>query len=105
MLPTLLNINPTYLQLSQGRIEDLTGLLSELSGTPIAIEMTSKWLDIEPLDHEIPHEVWTKDLIDCLTEDPEDIPAMLIPTIELHIARLKKAHLLRSITSSILQHK
>jgi len=60
--------------------------------------MTSKWLDIEPLDPEIPHGIWTEDLIDCLTEDPEDNPIMLIPTIELHIARLQKAHLLRSAT-------
>ena len=55
MLLTVLHLIPTYLQLSQGHIEDLTGLLSELSGTPITIEMTSKWLDFEPLVPEIPH--------------------------------------------------
>jgi len=103
MLPTFLNTIPIYLQLSQRRIEDVTGLLNELSGTPITIEMTSKWRDIEPLDREIPHVVPTEDLIKCLTEDQEDGPAMLIPMIKLHIARLKKAHLLRSATSSIFQ--
>ena len=40
-LPTLLHLIIIYLQLSQGRIEDLSGLLSELSRTPINIEMTS----------------------------------------------------------------
>jgi len=89
--PTLLHIIPIYIQLSQGRIDDLTGLVSELSGTPITIEMTSKWLDLEPLAPEIPYESRIKDLIECLTEDPEDNPALFIPIIQLHIARLKKS--------------
>ena len=37
-------------------------LLSELSGTPIALKMTSKWLGIEPLDPDIPRGVRTEDL-------------------------------------------
>jgi len=100
-LPTLLHLIPIYLQLSQGRIDDLNGLLSKLFGPPISIEMTSKWLDLEP----VAYELRTKDLIECLTEDPEDNPALFIPTIELHIARLQKAHLLCSATSAIIQHK
>ena len=43
-----------FFELSQGRIEELTGLLSELSGTPITMEMTCKWLDLEPQTKEIP---------------------------------------------------
>jgi len=104
-LPTLLHLIPIYLQLSQGRIDNLSGLLSELSGTPITIEMTSKWLDLEPLDPATPHGIRTEDLIECLTEDPEDNLNSFIPTIELHTARLKKAHLLGSATSAIIQHK
>jgi len=37
-----------FFHISQGRIEELTGLLSEMSGTPITMEMTCKWLDLEP---------------------------------------------------------
>ena len=104
-LPTLLQVIPIYFQLSQGRIEDLTGLLSELSGTPITTEMTSKWPDLDPQTAEIPYDSRTKDLIDCLTEDPEDNPVVFIPIIELHTARLEKAHLLCAATSTIIQNK
>ena len=104
-LPILLHLIPIYLQLSQGRIDDLTGLLSELSGTLVSIDMISKWLDLEPLAPNTPHEVRTEDLIECLTEDPEDKSTLFIPTIELHIARLKKAHFLSSETLDIIQHK
>jgi len=104
-LPTLLHLIPIYLHLSQGRIDDLTRFLSELSGTLISIEMTSKCLDLEPLAPNTPHEVRTEDLIECLTEDPEDNPTLFIPTIELHIDRLKKEHFLSSETSDIIQHK
>jgi len=44
----LLQSMSVFYLLSQGRIEELTGLLSEMSGTPITIEMTCKWLDLEP---------------------------------------------------------
>jgi hypothetical protein len=104
-LPILLHLIPIYLQLSQGRIDDLTSLLSELSGTLVSIDMISKWLDLEPLAPNTPHEVRTEDLVECLTEDPEDKSTLFIPTIELHIARLKKAHFLSSETLDIIQHK
>jgi len=104
-LHNLLKLIPIYLQLSQGRIEDLTGLLSELSGTLITTEMTSKWLDLDPQTAEIPYDSRTKDLIHCLTEDPEDNPAVFMPIIELDIARLEKAHLLCTTTSAIIQNK
>jgi len=94
-----------FFEFSQGRIEELTGLLSELSGTPITIEMTCKWLDLEPQTKEIPYDLRTKDLIECLTVDPEDNPAGFIPIIELHNARLKKAHFLHAATSAIIQQK
>jgi len=38
----------TFLHLSQGRIEELTSLSSELSGTPLTMEMTCLWLGLEP---------------------------------------------------------
>jgi len=62
--------------------------------------MTCKWLDLEPQTKEIPYASRTKDLLVGLTEDLEDNPARFIPSIELHIARLKKARLL-CITGSI----
>ena len=37
-----------FLHLSQGRIEELNRLLSELSGTPLTMEMTCLWLGLEP---------------------------------------------------------
>jgi len=93
-----------FFQLSQGRIEELTGLLSELSGTPITTEMTCEWLDLEPQTKEILFDSRTKDLIEVLSEDPEDNPAGFIPII-VHNARLKKAHLLHAATSAIIQQK
>ena len=54
---------------------------------------------------EIPYGSRTKSLIDGLTEDPEDCPDGFIPIIELHNARLKKAHLLHEATSDIIQQK
>jgi len=44
-------------------------------------------------------------LIEGLNEDPEDNLAGFIPIIALHIARLKKAHLLHAATSAIIQKK
>ena len=82
--------------LSQGQIEDLTGLLSAMS--PITMEMTCKWLDLDPEMKEIPYDLRTKNLIDGLTEDPEDNPDGFIPIIELHNVRLKKTHLLHGAT-------
>jgi hypothetical protein len=49
-----------FFHLSLGRIEELTSLLSELSGTPLTMEMTSKWLGLEPQSKEIPHDSKTK---------------------------------------------
>ena len=77
-----------------------------MSGTPITMEMTCKWLDLEPQMKEIiPYDSRTKNLIEGLTEDPEDNSVGFIPTIELHNARLKKAHLLHEATSAIMQQK
>jgi len=42
-----------FLHLSQERIEELTSLLSELSGTPLATEMTCIWLGLESHRKEI----------------------------------------------------
>jgi len=58
----------TFLHLSQGRIEELTSLLSELSGTPLTTEMTCIWLGLESHSKEIPHDSHIKKLIDSLTE-------------------------------------
>ena len=100
----LLSIS-VFFHLSQGRIEELTGLLSEMSDTPITIEMTCKWLDLEPQMLEIPHDSRTKNLLDGLTEDPEDNPDGFISIVELHNAHLTKAHLLHKATSDIIQQK
>jgi len=94
-----------FLNLSQGLIEELTGLLSEMSSPPITMEITYKWLDLEPQMKEIPYDSRTKNLIDSLTEDPEDNPDGFIPIIKLHNARLKKAHLLYEVTLDIIQQK
>ena len=91
-----------FFHLSQGRIEELTSLLSELSGTPLTMKMTSKWLGLEPQSKEIPHDSQTKKWIDVLSEDPEDHPAGFISIIERHNARLKKAHLLHEATRDII---
>jgi len=101
----LLQSISVFFHLSQGRIEELTGLLSEMSGTPIKMEMTCKWLDLGPQMKEIPYDSLTKNLIDSLTEDPEDNTDGFIRIIELHNARLKKAHLLHGATSDIIQQK
>jgi len=101
----LLQSISVFLHLSQGRIEELTGLLSEMSGTPITMEMTCKWLDFEPQIMEIPYESLITNLFEGLTEDPEDNPDGLIPIIELHNARPKKAHLLHEATWGIIQQK
>ena len=92
-----------FCHLSQGRIEELTSLLSELSGTLIMMEMTCKWMDLDPDLKEIQFDSRIKNLIDGLTEDPEDNPDGFIPIIELHNARLKKAHLLQEATLDIIQ--
>jgi len=94
-----------FLHLSQGRIEDLTSLLSELSGTPLTMEMTCIWLGLESHSKEIPYDSQTKKLIDGLSEDPADHPAGFIPIIERHNARLKKAHLLHEATRYIIKQK
>jgi len=46
-----------------------------------------------------------KNLIEGLTEDPEDDPDGFIPIIELHNARLNKAHLLHKATVHTIQQK
>jgi len=86
----LLQSISVFFHLSQGRIEELTSLLSEMSGTPLMTEMTCKWLDLEPQIKEIPHDSRTKKLIDGLSEDPEDHPDGFISIIERHNARLKR---------------
>jgi len=94
-----------FLHLSQGRIEELTSLLSKLAGTPITMEMTCKWLDRDPALKEIPVDSRIKNLIEGLTEDPEDNPEVFIPIIELHKARFHKAHLLHKATVHTIQQK
>jgi len=79
----------TFLHLSQGRIEELTSLLSELSGTPLTTEMTCLWLGLDSNSSEFPHDSHAKKLIDGLSEDPDDYVAGFIPIIERHNARLK----------------
>jgi len=69
------------------------------------MEMTCKWLDLDPALKEIPVDSRIKNLIEGLTEDPEDNPDGLIPIIELHNARLKKAHLLHEATVHTIQQK
>ena len=76
----------TFLELSHGRVEELTSLLSELSGTPLTTETTCKWLGLDFQSKVIPHDSHPK-LIDGLSEDPEDHPASFIPIIERHNAR------------------
>jgi len=101
----LLQSISVFFHLSQGRIEELTGPLSEMSSTPITFEMSLIWLGLEPQMKEIPSDSRTKNLIDGLTEHPEDNPDEFIPMIELHNARLKKAHLLHEATSDIIKQK
>jgi len=47
-IPTQLNHISSYYDLSQGRIEDLTTLLSKLIGTPITTQETCKWITPKP---------------------------------------------------------
>jgi len=95
----------TFLHLRQGRIEELTSLLRELSGTPLTTEMTCIWLGLESHSKEIPHDSQIKKLIDGLSEDPEDHPAGFIPIIERHNARLKRAYLLHEATRYRIKQK
>ena len=88
----------------KGRIEELTSLLSELSGTPLTTEMTCIWLGLDFQSKEMPHDSLTK-LIDGLSEDPEDHPAGFIPIIERHNARLKRAYLLHEATRLTIEQK
>ena len=93
----------SYFKLSRGTIEDLTCLLSGLSGTPVITQVTCEWIDIGPLQSDVTQAgIRIEDLTDSLTEDPDDTPAMLIPTIELHIALLQKAHRIHEATLHIL---
>jgi len=46
------------------------------------MEITCKWLGLEPQRKEIPHDSQTKKLSDGLSEDPEDHPAGFISIIE-----------------------
>jgi len=69
------------------------------------MEMTCKWLDLEPRLKEISYDSRTKKLIDGLTEDPEDYPDGFISILESHNARLKKAHRLHEATTDIIQQK
>jgi len=91
-----------FLHLSQGRIEELTSLLRELSGTPLTTEMTCMWLGLESHRKEIPYDSQSKKMIGGLSEDPEDHLASFIPIIERHNARLKKAHPLHEATRYII---
>ena len=90
----------TFLHLSRGRIDELTSLLSELSGTPLTMEITINWLGLEPQGTESSHDSLTKKLIDGLSEDPEDHPAEFIPIIKRQNVHLKKAHLLLEATQT-----
>ena len=90
----------TFLHLSRGRIEDLTSLLSELSGTPLTTEITTNWLGLEPQGTVDSHDSPSKKLLDGLWEDLEDDPMEFIPIIEQHNARLEKAHLLLEATQA-----
>ena len=45
----------TFLHLSRGRFEEITSLLSELSGTPLTMEITINWLGLElQISHDSP---------------------------------------------------
>jgi hypothetical protein len=97
-LKNLPQILSTFLHLSRGRIEDITSLLSELSGTPLTTEITTKWLGLEPQGTVNPQDPSNEKLLEGLMEDPEDDPREFIPIIEQHNARLVKAHLLMEAT-------
>jgi len=74
-----------FFHLSQGRIEELTSLLSELAGTPLTREMTCKWLELDPALEKIPVDSRIKNLIEGLSEDPEDNLEGFIPTRQHYI--------------------
>jgi len=67
--------------------------------------MTCKWLELDPTSEETPVDSRIKNLIEGLSEDPEDNLDIFIPIIELHSARLHKAHLLHKATVHIIQQK
>ena len=69
----------TFLHLSRGRIEDLTSLLTELSGTPLTMEITTNWLGQEPQGTVDPQDSPSKKLLDGILEDPEDDPREFFP--------------------------
>jgi len=94
----------TFLQLSQGRMEELTSLLSELLGTPLTTEMTCTWLGLDSQSKAIPHDSHIK-LIEGLSEDPEDHPVSFVPIIERHNARFEKAYLLHEATRPTIEQK
>ena len=94
----------TFLRLSQGRVEEVTNLLSELIGTPLTTEMTCAWLNLDFQSKVVPPESHTK-IIDCISEDPEDHPASFIPIIEKHNSRLTQAHLLHTATRPTVEQK
>ena len=64
------------------------------------MEITTKWLDLEPQGTVDPQDPSNKKLLDGLLEDPEDDPREFIPIIEQHNARLEKAHLLLEATGN-----
>ena len=94
----------TFLRLSQGRVDEVTSLLSELIGTPLTTEMTCTWLSLEFQSKAVPYDLYSK-LIDCISEDPADHPASFVPIIEKHNARLAHAHLLHEATRHIIEQK
>ena len=74
-------------------------------GTPLTREMTCIWLGLESHSKEIPHDSHIKQLIDGLSEDPEDHPAGFIPIIERQNARLKRAYPLHEATRYEIKQK
>ena len=50
----------TFLRLSQGRVEEVTSLLSELIGTPLTTEMKCTWLSLDFQSKMIPHDSHSK---------------------------------------------
>ena len=60
----------TFLRLSQGRVEEVTSLLSELIGTPLTTEMTCTWLSLDFQSKAVPHDLHNK-LIDCISRSEE----------------------------------
>jgi len=56
--------------------------------TPITAQVASKWLAPEMQEPAKPmlRQIQLTDLIGCLIDDQEDTPAMLIPTLQKHMA-------------------